>query len=77
MPDNCYITMDSFGQECPKNWEEIADYLNNIIDGTEGITDDDGELTQDGKEKIDEIWENYWSAYHSGELKDAPVPIVE
>lgn len=26
------ITMDSFGQDCPGNWEEIADALNAILD---------------------------------------------
>lgn len=71
------ITMDSFGQDCPTNWEEIADYLNGIIDNLEDITDDDGELTVDGREKISAIWENYWSDYHAGELKDAPVPVIE
>ena len=72
-----WITMESFGADCPSNWEEIAAYLNGIIDGTDGITDADGELTAEGREKIDGIWERYWSDYHSGELKDAPVPVVE
>ena len=26
-----WITVDSFGSECPSNWEEIADFLNEII----------------------------------------------
>lgn len=32
-PMNIYhVTMDSFGSDCPVNWEEIADYLNKLID---------------------------------------------
>ena len=27
-----YITVESFGSECPENWEEIAAFLNDIID---------------------------------------------
>ena len=26
-----WITADSFGSECPTNWEEIAEFLNEII----------------------------------------------
>lgn len=77
MFDDFHITMDSFGADCPANWEEIADYLNGIIDSTENITDEDGDLTQDGLEKINAIWEDYWSDYHSGKLKNAPVPVIE
>lgn len=68
-----HITMDSFGQDCPNNWEEIADYLNSIIDSMDGITDENGELTLDGREKIDTIWETYCS----GDMPEAPKPIFD
>lgn len=73
-----HIYMDSFGQECPANWQEIADYLNEKIDALEDITDSNGVLTADGRDEVDQIWEDYWNAYHSDALpEDAPVPIVE
>lgn len=68
-----HITMDSFGSECPKNWEEIADFLNEIIDNMDGIIDECGELTRDGREQIDALWERYCS----GEIENAPAPIME
>jgi hypothetical protein len=58
------ITMDSFGSECPSNWEEIAAYLNNIIE-ERGIQDD--------RDAIDELWEAYWH----DEVKGAPAPRME
>jgi len=68
-----YITMDSFGQECPKNWDDIAAYLNEKIDSLPEYDDD-----RDMKDAVENIWSEYWNAYHSGELPDgAPVPIVE
>lgn len=73
-----YFDMDSFGQDCPMNWEQIADYLNSIIEDMEGITDEFGEVTPDGREQIDNVWENYWGDYHSGTLpENAPVPVIE
>jgi hypothetical protein len=73
MFNDYHITMDSFGSECPNNWEEIADYLNSIIDSMDGIIDECGELTRDGREEIDALWERYCA----GEIKNAPVPIME
>lgn len=67
------ITMESFGQTCPENWEEIANYLNDIIDCMEGITDDLGDLTPEGRDKIDMLWEQYCA----GELENAPRPVFE
>ena len=73
------ITMDSFGQELPKNWKAIADYLNGIIDGyREELTTCSAD--EDGFEYVDvltlqdrcaALWESYWN----GELPDAPKPI--
>lgn len=73
MYNEYHITMDSFGDTCPINWDEIADYLNVIIDGMDGITDEIGELTRDGREQIDALWEQYCA----GELPGAPAPIME
>ena len=65
-----HITMDSFGQDCPQNWEEIANYLNNIIDSR--ITPDEfGDITADDREIINAIWETYCN----GDMPDAPKPI--
>ena len=74
---NFEITMDSFGSECPANWEEIADFLNDIINGwIEELTivDEDGaeELDEDTlTERVNGLWET-WCA---GELEGAPAPV--
>lgn len=56
------ITVDSFGSECPGNWEEIADFLNSVI-SERGIEDD--------RDALDQLWEGYCS----GELEGAPEPL--
>ena len=73
MYNDYHITMNSFGSECPTNWEEIADYLNGILDATPDITDADGDLTTDGREKVDAIWETYCA----GDMPDAPAPVFD
>ena len=60
---NNYITMDSFGSECPLNWETIADALNEIID-ERGILEDN------------EACNALWTEYCRGELKDVPGPVM-
>ena len=57
-----YVTMDSFGSDCPSNWEEIALALNAIID-EHGIVDD--------TEACNQLWEDYCS----GDLADVPEAI--
>ena len=47
-----YITEDSFGEYCPVNWQEIADYLNGLID-EKGIAED--------FEAVCDLWEDYCS----------------
>lgn len=55
-----WITVESFDADVPENWEEIAEYLNNIIrDG--GIENDHNE--------VNDLWEAYWQ----GEFADAPI----
>ena len=41
---------DSFGSNCPKNWEEIADYLNSKLGSGEDP---------------EEIWEAYCNGYYA------------
>ena len=53
------ITMDSFGSDLPENWEEIADFLNNLIE-ERGIENDQDEL--------DQLWEDYCN----GDIPGAP-----
>ena len=58
------ITVDSFGADLPVNWDEIADFLNALID-ERGIEDD--------HDAVNDLWE----AYCAGEIPDAPAAIVE
>lgn len=64
-----YYDMESFGADCPANWEEIASFLNGLLDErvTEGMDD------RDICEIADQLWEDYWN----GNLKDAPAPSEE
>lgn len=57
-----YITADSFGSDCPPNWEEIAEVLNEIIAAT-GIAED--------HDACNTLWELYWR----GELDSVPAPV--
>ena len=56
-----YITAESFGSDCPSNWEDIAGALNAIID-ERNIADD--------RDAVDALWESYCS----GELANVPAP---
>lgn len=47
------ITSDSFGSDLPENWEEIADYLNEIIRSSSILFDDEDTAQM--------VWENYWN----------------
>ena len=53
------ITMDSFGSMLPDNWEEIAAYLNRIIE-EQGIDDD--------PDAVNQLWEDYCN----GDIPGAP-----
>lgn len=54
-----WITAESFGADLPTNWEQIAAYLNAIVE-ERGIEDDPNE--------VNELWEAYWQ----GAFQDAP-----
>ena len=60
-----YITADSFGSDLPANWEEIADYLNDIIRSYNILWEDD--------DTAQVVWENYFN----GCYPDAPKPIMK
>ena len=47
-----YLNGESFGAECPENWEEFAAEINAIIN--EKYSDDAD------RDATDEIWEQYW-----------------
>lgn len=56
-----WITIESFGDEVPSNWEDIAGFLNDII-RDRGIEDDHN--------AVNDLWEDYWNE----KLPDAPSP---
>lgn len=65
--ENYYVDMDSFGQDCPDNWEEIAQALNNEID----------KLPYDGDklsfaDLVADLWERYCS--NDPSLAELPRP---
>lgn len=64
-----YYTMDSFGSDCPANWEEIASFLNGLLD--ERVTHDMDD--RDIREIADQLWEDYWN----GNLEGAPAASEE
>lgn len=57
------ITVDSFGSDCPENWEEIAEFLNEIIAAHEPEED----------EREENDWHaDLWERYCRGEIPGAP-----
>ena len=61
-----YITVDSFGAHCPENWEEIAYFLNRLIDEHEPE-----ENERDENDWYDNLWEKYWK----GDINGSPEPV--
>ena len=62
------FTADSFGSDCPRNWEEIASFLNGVFE------------ERLGKEELDddETWRlsnQIWEDYCNGKIPDAPKAI--
>lgn len=47
-----YINAESFGADCPENWEEYAEEINAVINEMYGEDADD--------ETVNEIWDAYW-----------------
>lgn len=62
------VTEDSFGEYLPKNWEAIAEALNEII--AQRIA----EHPEERENNIaNEVWEDYWK----GDLPQVPEAIPE
>lgn len=64
-----YYDMESFGADCPANWEEIAAWLNKLL--TKRVTEDMDD--RDISEIADQLWEAYWN----GNLEGAPAASEE
>ena len=64
-----HITADSFGDNCPNNWEEIAAYLNKIMDDT---ADKLGEDAQDWE--LHDLSNDLWEKFCAGEIEGCPEP---
>ena len=71
------ITMDSFGANCPENWEEIASFLNDLIDekADELTTTDDLGIQSVDEDELKLFVSDLWEQFCAGELEDAPKPI--
>ena len=68
--NNYLVNMDSFGDNCPTNWEEIAAFLNPMI---EKVIDELGDEAEDWE--IQDETNKIWDAFCNGEIKDCPEPI--
>ena len=53
------FTEDSFGSECPDNWEEIADLLNDRLRAAFEEFDRIGADKYEYQEAADDIWEDF------------------
>ena len=63
-----HITMDSFGSDLPENWEDIADFLNPILDEK---VEKLGSFPERGQ--VIELCNMIWEQYCNGEIDGAPV----
>ena len=63
-----YFTADSFGSECPVNWEEICDALNALAEERDLLNNP--ECDPDKDDALRQIWEDYFN----GDLPDIPAP---
>jgi hypothetical protein len=67
------ITAESFGSYLPKNWEEIAKFMNDAAEKwLEDLKKEDPEYFESHDESCiyDEIWDGYWNGWLAG----APEP---
>lgn len=59
---------ESFGSDCPSNWEAICDYLNAVLcERMEAIDTTDERAVRD-------LMDGLWETYCGGELDGAPAP---
>ena len=78
-----HVTMDDFDQfdVWPSNWQDIADFLNDIIDSRiramiDAHDDFDAWLEVDQYRECRDISEKVWEQYCSGELDDEGCPAI-
>lgn len=65
--DQKMFNENSFGSNCPVNWEEIADFLNDLYEErTHGITDTD---------QMNCISDQIWEDYCCGNIANVPEDI--
>lgn len=62
------FTEDSFGSECPDNWEEVADYLNSQIAERFGELERENADDYEYHCEADAIWENYCNGAYDAEI---------
>lgn len=72
---------ETFGPDCPENWEEIADFLNKkLIDGLEEKYNVNGcELDLFWKtisDELDDMRNEVWDKFLNDEYPDAPAPVM-
>ena len=65
---NGIFTQDSFGEYCPTNWQEIADWLNGTYESVIAHDPDSYETDEDKRELAENIWNDYCLGY----LEHAP-----
>jgi hypothetical protein len=71
-----YFTAETFGEYLPKNWEEIVDALNRLVD--EHIEkDENANKPWDVYPEAREWYDDLWDKFLHGELPDVPKPIME
>lgn len=70
-----HLTVDSFGSDCPNNWQEIAAFLNAKIDErimAAHLTPE--ELEEEGRNIANDVWDDFGAGLFDGEC---PAPIDE
>lgn len=66
------ITAESFGSDLPKNWEEIAKFVNNAAEKwLDDLRKDDPEYFESHDESC--IYYETFEAFWDGEFADAPI----
>ena len=77
MFDMYTVDMDSFGADCPRNWEEIAEFLNDLTRRELVAAGEDPDRGYDPTPEGRDIAESIWERFCSGELAECPEPIWE
>ena len=68
---NIEFTVESFGADCPANWREICEYLNEeLASRIEALGIDEND-----EREVREVADGLWEEYSGGDLEEAPDPI--